>query len=119
MSNILEMPFGFEDLDKVFQISEFLDNKEELLEQFKPEVRKFLVKKGFFTGPFKIAYEKAFDELIVSLIKKELVNHFPKFSPEDILILTDVDFLKMVTDGYLFDQENYAESKNESSLDLN
>lgn len=79
-----------------------------LLNEFKPEVSKFLVREGFFRGPFKRAYQNAFDDLIVKLIRSQLVKHFPSFTPEEIVLLTDRDFLKMVTSDYYFTQANYV-----------
>lgn len=102
----IELPFGIDDLDKIFVLSEFLDNKDELLKEFQPEVQKFLVKKDFFTGPFRREYQRHFDELIVKLIKQQITKHF-NFSPEEVLLLTDTDFLKLLTGNVYFDQENY------------
>lgn len=113
MSNVIEMPGGLHDLDKIFEISEFLENKKELITQFKPEVSKFLVKKDFFTGPFRMTYNKAFDELIAKLIKTEITNHFPSYDPEEILLLTDISFLKLIAED-MFVQDNYKDSKEES-----
>src|SRR5438445_309954 len=99
------MPFGIDDLDKLFTLTDFLDNKDELIREFTPEVQKILVKKTFFTGHFRTKYNEMFDELITSLIRKQIINHFD-FSPEEILILTDTGFLKMIAGAY-FDQDNY------------
>ena len=107
MSISIDLPFGLSDLDKVFQVTEFLDNQDMLIREFRPEVSKLLVKKGFFKGPFKRHYENAFEELVVKLIRSQLVKHFPQFTPEEIVLLTDRDFLKMITNDYYFNQENY------------
>lgn len=108
MSNIIvDFPFGFEDLTKLFDVVDFLENKDALIAEFKPEVQTFLVRKSFFTGPFKKAYDDAFDELIVRLIKTQIVKHFPTFTPEEILALCDTTFLKMITEDYYFNQDNY------------
>lgn len=106
----MELPFGLDDLDKVFVLSEFLDNRDELIKEFTPEVQKLLVKKDFFTGPFRASYQKAFDELIVSLIRKQIIKHF-EFSPEEVMLLTDTDFLKLITNDFYFDQDNYKPTK--------
>lgn len=103
----IDLALGFDDIDKILDVSEFLVNYPELIKKFEPEVTKFLVKKDFFKGPFLREYNKQFDQLICSLIKKELINHFSSYTPEDILILTsDIDFLKMLAQE-LFDQESY------------
>ena len=88
MSISIDLPFGLSDLDKVFQVTEFLDNQDMLIREFRPEVSKLLVKKGFFKGPFKRHYENAFEELVVKLIRSQLVKHFPQFTPEEIVLLT-------------------------------
>jgi hypothetical protein len=106
MATTLDYPFGIDDLDKVFIITDFLENTNELIEEFKPEVLKILVKKSFFTGHFRIKYNEMFDELITSLIRKQITKHFQSFSPEDILILTDTGLLKMIA-GIYFDQDQY------------
>lgn len=108
MSLTLDLPFSFREIDQVFEMVNFLDNTDELIQKFKPEVQKFLVRKDFFKGPFLREYNKQFNELIRSLIRKELVEHFPAWSPEDIIVLTDLDFIKMVASPY-FEQKNYRD----------
>lgn len=117
MSISLDLPFGLSDLDKVFLVTDLLDNRAELLEKFKPEVSKFLVKEGFFNGPFRRKYREMFDELVVSLIRREIVNHFPSFTPEEIVLLSDLDFLKMITGDYYFLQDNYLPKERGSNVD--
>jgi len=108
LSIVVEMPFSFQDIDQVFAMNDLLSNTNELLEKFKPEVQKYLVKKDFFHGPAKREYEYHWDQLIVSLIKQELVSHFPAWTPEDIVVLTDLPFLKMIAEP-LFEQKNYRD----------
>jgi hypothetical protein len=112
LSAIMELPFGFDEIDKLLQVAEFLDNREELLEEFKPEVTKFLVKGEFFKGAFRHKYNSMFDALIIRLIKRQLVQHFPSFTPEEIMLLTEPDFLKMVTEDFYFQPDNYKETPN-------
>lgn len=112
----MDLPFGVSDLDKVFAVTDFLENKEELIKEFRPEVSKYLVRDGFFKGPFKRNYEKAFDDLIISLIRSQLVKHFPSFSPEEIVLLTDIDFLKMITNDFYFDKKNYLPKERDERL---
>lgn len=104
----IDLPFGISDLDKVFRVTDLLDNnKTELIDEFRPEVAKFLVREGFFKGPFKREYDRAFDEMIIRLIRNQLVKHFPDFSPEEIVLLTDADFLHMITADFYFNPDNY------------
>ncbi len=107
MSNVLDMGFGFNDISQVLDLSDFLSNSTELLAKFEPEVMKFLVKKDFFKGRALREYNIQFDLLVRSLIKKELMNHFSSWTPEDLLLLTeDTDFLKILAPD-LFEQESY------------
>lgn len=111
MSVIIDIPFGLKDLDKIFEVCELLDNREELVKEFTPEVSKYIVKESFFTGPFRQAYLKHFDELIVSLIKRQITKHFPSYTPEEVMLLCDQDFLKMITENYYFEPKNYMDNK--------
>ena len=114
MAATIDMPFSIDDLEKLFSVTDFLDNKEELIKEFQPEVNKILVKKSFFTGHFRTKYNEMFDELITSLIRKQISNHF-NFSPEDLLILTDTSFLKAIAGEY-FDQDMYLENNKNATL---
>jgi hypothetical protein len=115
MSVSIDLPFGLSDLDKVFQITELLDNREELIKEFQPEVSKYLVKEGFFKGPFKKRYEEEFDNLIISLIRRQIVKHFTSFTPEEVVLLTDLDFLRMITSDFYFTQSNYLPKERENN----
>jgi hypothetical protein len=104
---VVEAAVGFDDLDKLFQVLDLLDNQDELIKQFRPELLKLIVNKQFFKGHFQKAYLDAFDERVVKLIKTEVVGHFPDFTPEDVLTICDVSFLKMMAPD-LFDQDKYT-----------
>lgn len=119
MSISIDLPFGLSDLDKVFAVTDLLDNRDMLIKEFRPEVSKYLVKEGFFKGPFRRKYQTMFDELIVSLIRRQLVKHFPSFTPEEIVLLTDLDFLKMITNDYYFTQANYQPKEGETDESKN
>lgn len=117
LSITLDLPFGLSDIEKVFKISELLDNKEELVQDFLPEVSKYLVKNDFFHGPYRHQYNKMFNELIIQLIRKQIIKHFPNFSPEDVVILTDEEFLRMITTDYYFNPEVYKNAQKTASMD--
>lgn len=105
--NVIDLPIGIDDLKDLLDVVSLLSNTEELLKDFKSEVDSFLVKEDFFPkGVFRDSYYRAFDELIVSLIKKEVIKHFPQINPQDVMIICDADFLKMVAPE-LFDINNY------------
>lgn len=107
---VIELPLSFDDIDQVLALSELLQNSTELIAKFTPSVSKFLVKKNFFRGPFLREYNYQFDEMVRSLVKKEVVEQFPGWTPEEILLLTEVSFLKMIAPE-LFIQESYKENK--------
>lgn len=112
MSIVVNFPFGLSELDKIFEVTDFLQNREALIKEFQPEVSKYLVKDEFFKGVARRRYQEMFDELIISLIRQQLVKHFPSYTPEEIILLTDVDFLKIVTDDFYFDKSNYSKERN-------
>ncbi len=114
VANVIDMPGGLSDYDKVFALMDLLDNKDVLIKEFKPEVAKYLVKDGFFKGPFRRNYNDMFDDLIVSLIKRQVTQHFPSYTPEEVLLLCDKEFLKIITNDFYFTKSNYSkEAKNE------
>jgi hypothetical protein len=96
-----DLPTGLRDVNCLFEIVQFLENnKVELTASFLPEVGSYRVKETFFHGPFLRSYQLAFDELIIRLIKRELLNHFPALDPEEILLVTDRAFLKTIASDY-------------------
>jgi hypothetical protein len=106
---VVDMPFGIDELEPLLRVTDFLeDNRKELLNEFKPEVQKYLVKRDYFKGAFRRKYNQMFDELVVKLIKAQIVSHFPGMTPEEITILTDTGFLKLITNDYFFEPENYG-----------
>lgn len=115
MSTVIEMPGGLQDLDKLFDLMGLLENKETLIQDFKPEVDKYLVNKQFFKGPFRIKYNQMFDELITRLIKSQVTQHFTTWSPEEILLLTDTEILKLLAEE-LFNPDSYAMSSTDTAL---
>lgn len=102
------MPVGFSDLEKLFQVVNLLENETELIIKFKPELLKLIVNKQFFTGHFRRAYIDAFDDKVISLIKSEVIGHFPEFTGEDVIGICDKEFLKMIVPK-MFDQESYTQ----------
>lgn len=101
------MPFAIEDLDKVFEICEFLENREALTEKFMPEVIKYLERAKYFpAGVMSKAYHAAFGDLITGLIRREVTQHF-NYDPEQILLLTQPDVIDLLSDGYFFEVANY------------
>lgn len=110
---VVDMPFGLSDISIVFDVVDFLSNKEELIEIFRPEASKLIVKKDFFPAPFKKAYLAAFEDLIISLIRKELMKHF-NLNGEELLIITEPQFLKMLIGDDFFNPENYLSKEKDN-----
>lgn len=109
--HVIDMGVGFDDIEQVLDMSDFLSNSKELVAKFEPTVSSFLVKKDFFKGPFLREYNNQFDVLIRSLIRKEIAAHFTSWTPEDICILTeDIEFLKMLAQE-LFEPDTYRKQK--------
>lgn len=97
-----------ESAENIFNIMNFLSNREVLKERFKPEVTNFLKNQDKFKEKgFTIAYNEAFDDLICSLIKNEIVSHFSNLTPEDINLVCDKEVIKFLTEGFYFDPTNY------------
>lgn len=108
MNNVvIDLPFALSDLDKLFKIVDFLEDKEYFLKKFKSEVAKYKAREGYFKSNIhKSAYKRSFRVLIKSLIKRELAAHF-EVDPEELLLLTDDNFLDMFLDNSLMLIETY------------
>lgn len=106
--DVISFPFGLDDLNEVFEIMNLLDNnRDELIAKFKPAVTKYLERAKYFPpGIMRLEHKRAFPDLIISLIRKEVEDHF-NFNPEQILMLTQKDIIDMLTEGYYFDERNY------------
>lgn len=99
---------SFQDLNELFEVIELLDNTEELLKDFYPDIQQMLVRKDFFQGHFLVEYQRNFNERIVGLIKRTIINHKPNWSPEKVLTLCDPELLFIVAPE-LFKLENYSQ----------
>lgn len=99
-----------ETMDKVFDLMNFLSNRDELIVKFTPDVEKFLENEEIFSNTaYKRSYDEAFTDFISGLIRDEVVDHF-NFTPEETVLLTDSDFLDLLTEGYFFNKDNYKRS---------
>lgn len=93
---------------KLFDVMDLLSNKEEMVSNFSPKIKSFLKKEKNFKGTvYNKAYEDAFEDYVMSLIKSEVVEHFPDLTPEEVIILCDKDLVSLLTDDYYFNKENY------------
>lgn len=103
---------SLDDMEKAFKAVDLLvGNAKELTDKFKPDVEKFLERKNEFEGQYKKAFEVAFKDFVRALIKKEIVDHFTDFTPEDIEIIASPVFIDIVTEGYYYDLSNYGITK--------
>lgn len=94
-------------MNKVFDVMNLLSNTDEILEKFTPSVEKFLANEEMFQNTvYKKSFDDAFIDHVLGLIKDELVEHF-HFTPEEISILAEKDFIDLLTDGVYFDKDNY------------
>ena len=106
-------PMTSGEMEKVFDLMNFLSNNKELVNKFKPDVEKFLEREHLFKETaFRRDFELAFEDFVSSLIRNEVIDHF-NFSPEDVAILTTKDFLDMITEGYYFNPKNYRGVEND------
>lgn len=84
-----------------------MDNREALVEKFRPQVVSYLERAKYFpAGVMSMTYRAAFQDMIVSLIRKEVTDHF-NYDPEKILLLTQPDLIDLLSDGFYFDTKNY------------
>jgi hypothetical protein len=103
----IEFPFCLSELDKLFEVSDFLDNRDELVAKFTPAVTNYLsYRERLKPGLQQQAHKLAFPDFIITLIKRELLDHF-NLTPEEVLLLTDRELLDMLTESHFFKEENY------------
>lgn len=103
----IDLPFGIDELDKLFQVSDFLDNREALVGKFRPAVHNYISKRERLKpGRQRQAHQAAFPDFVITLIKGELRDHFD-LNPEELLLLTERDLIDLLTQGYFFTEENY------------
>lgn len=98
-----------EAIDKVFEVMTFFsDNSEEIINKNTGNVLEFLSNKADFDGTsFKSSYNVAFREFVMSFLRDEVVEHF-NYTPEEIAIIMDEDFIDIITEGKFFDMDNYT-----------
>ncbi len=103
----IDFNFALSDLDKFFQVVELLEDRDGLTDKFRPQVLNYLNKAKYFKpGIGQKAHKDAFPNMILSLIRREIMESLD-LSPEDILLVTDKSFVDMLTDGYFFNENNY------------
>ncbi len=89
-------------------IAEFLiHNKEIILKDIKADCIKFLEREKLFTGVFKLAFDRAFHEFVVSSIKEILLKHY--FAHAEIHDIISAHMIKKYTGDYFFDKSKYIE----------
>jgi len=95
-----------EDIQIVFDVSEFLEtNKIEIIEDMKPYVSRFLENEDIFTGPFSLAFDEQFKEIVESELKNKITDIF-NLDPEKAMYLIEMVDLMGILDYYL-DKTNY------------
>lgn len=93
---------------KEYDVYEFLaDNYSEIHKDIKPAGKEFLERAHLFTGVFKIAFDRAFEEFILSSIKEHLAQHF-KLTFEESECMLDINVIKIITGELFFDRSQYV-----------
>lgn len=106
---LIEFPFSPKELDVLFDISEFLDDRESLVSKLKPQVDAYLARREHLKpGIQRQAHKKGFPDFVLVLIKHELVERF-NLNPEEALILSDYGLIDMLTEGFYFKEENFSQ----------
>lgn len=82
-------------------------NKDEILKDIRPEIRRFLASESLFNGVFRLAYDLALEEFILSTLRFYLAKHF-NLQFEQISIIITVESLKKYTKDLFFNKENYS-----------
>jgi hypothetical protein len=104
----IDMPFGLEDIEKVFAVAELVEDPD-FITAISPEVKKFILKEGFLTSPhMRRHYLAMWDEAVTRQIKKQLIAHL-NLTPEEVLLVCDPSFLKMIAPA-LYEKENYGQN---------
>lgn len=95
-------------MEKIFDVMNFFSqNSDEIINKNKEKVIEFVSSKGDFSDKsLTSSYNLAFRELVMSFLKDEIVSHF-NYTPEEISIIMDEDFIDIITDGVFFDMNNY------------
>lgn len=104
--NKIDMPFGLDDLEKVFSVVELIEDPD-FISTIAPEVKQFIVKEGFLSSPhIRRHYNAMWDEAVTRQIKRQLIQHL-NLTPEEVLLVCDASFLKMIAPA-LYEKESYA-----------
>lgn len=107
MNLTIDMPCGLDDLEKVFSVVDLVEDPD-FIREIAPEVRKFIIKEGFFTsGYMKQRYHAMWDEAVTRQVKSQLIKHL-NLTPEEVLLVCDPSFLKIVAPA-LYEKDNYAQ----------
>lgn len=100
------MPLGFDDIEKVFSLIELI-NDPDFITEIAPNVKDFVVRENFFTNPhLRMEYMSFWDEVVARQVKRQIIKHLD-LTPEEIMLVCDVTFLKSIAPA-LFNKENYA-----------
>ena len=104
---VVDLDIPQSDMQLVFDVTEFLEtNKESIIKDMSFFISRFLEDEGMFNGPFNIAFNKRFEEVVNSELKGVLLNHFP-ITIEQARYLIEMMELVGVSEFY-FDKDNYA-----------
>jgi hypothetical protein len=86
----------------------FSINADEIIAKNKHSVLNYIErKKDFENTAYRKTYELAFRQLVMNFLRDEVVSHF-NFTPEEIEIIMDEDFIAIITEDKFFNIENYV-----------
>ena len=96
MTKKINIDIKQQDIQHFIDIIEFLEkDKEEIIKDMSPTIKKFLKKENIFNGPFKIAYDEYFINVIIDELKRITSNRF-NLNPEEAAYFLDIDLLNKI-----------------------
>jgi hypothetical protein len=108
MDNEIDLDFSLIDSQQLFDVIDFIDNnRDEIINDIKGDVLRFLENKDDFNDIFGIFYSQAFTEFVIKQIHEILANHFEEINREDMLAKYDKEFFAVFGFDDLLLKETY------------
>lgn len=95
-------------IEKIFEVMNFFsENSDAIIDKNRSQVLEYINRKEDFQNTaYRKTYESAFTTLVMQFLRNEVVEHF-NYTPEEIEIIMDKDFIDIITDGIFFNINNY------------
>ncbi|PCI45813.1 MAG: hypothetical protein COB41_00040 [Proteobacteria bacterium] len=104
----IDLDIKQEDMQTVFDVTEFLEvNKKTILSDMKPYISEFLRNEAVFRGPFALAFDDQFKEVVEGELKTTITETF-NLDPEKAMYLIEMVDLMGILD-YFLDKGKYLE----------